>query len=117
MKSMIDDLRKKWSDVYILRNEGAFKIYDFNTGMAFEPDYVLLANDKKEFSVSWQIFIEPKGNHLLEKDAWKEKFLSDITDKTRLICENNNVRIVGLPFYNHATEKQDGIVRKTLNSL
>lgn len=117
MKNLIDDLRQKWSDVYLLRNEGAFKIYEFNTGQAFEPDYVLLANDKRDASVSWQIFIEPKGDHLLEHDKWKNDFLEEIEAEARVVAEDKNVRVIGLPFYNGNLEQQEHSVETSLREL
>lgn len=117
IKHLIEDLRQKWSDVYLLRNEGAFKIYEFSTGQAFEPDYVLLANDKRNASVSWQIFIEPKGAHLLEHDKWKESFLKEITATIEVIAEDRHTRIVGLPFFNGDTEQQDHRVEADLREL
>ena len=54
MKNIIEELRKKWDDIYLVRNEGSFKIYEIGKpGRAFEPDYVLFANDKRNASVSW----------------------------------------------------------------
>src|ERR1043166_8920816 len=44
-------------------------------GKPLEPDYVLFLRQKKEpRNLYYQIFIEPKGSYLKEKDAWKEKF-------------------------------------------
>lgn len=117
MKNLIDDLRQKWSDVYLLRNEGAFKIYEFRTGKAFEPDYVLFANDKRDASVSWQVFIEPKGSHLLEHDKWKEDFLKDIGVEAKVVAENSDVRIIGLPFFSSDIEKQEHAVETGLRTL
>lgn len=118
MKRLIDELREKWSDVYLLRNEGAFKLYEFaRPARAFEPDYVLVANDKRELGVSWQIFIEPKGNHLLEHDKWKQDFLRQITTEAETIGENEDVRIIGLPFYNSEMEKQTATVTDYLSEL
>lgn len=117
MRNLIEDLRAKWNDVFILRNEGALKIYEFNSGNAFEPDYILIANDKRDASVSWQIFIEPKGGHLLENDKWKEDFLKNISDEYEVIAENGEVRIVGLPFYNSEIEKTTNTVEVGLRAL
>lgn len=117
MKNLIDDLRQKWSDVYLLRNEGAFKIYEFRTGQAFEPDYVLFANDKRNASVSWQIFIEPKGGHLIEHDKWKEDFLKEVGAEATVISENKDVRILGMPFYNSDLEQQEHAVEANLRAL
>lgn len=75
-KGYVDDLRKKYHKVYLVRNEREFHIYSFEDGERFEPDYVLLLQKKKTDGYEQiQIFIEPKGTQLLEKDAWKEKFL------------------------------------------
>lgn len=117
MRNLIEDLRSKWDDVFLLRNEGALKIYEFNTGKAFEPDYVLIANDKRDASVSWQIFIEPKGGHLIETDKWKEDFLKDISDNTEVIADDDNVRIVGLPFYNSDIERGSNVVESGIRAL
>lgn len=117
MKRLIEDLRKKWTDVFLLRNEGSFKIYAFDSGQAFEPDYVLLANDKKDASVSWQIFIEPKGQHLIEGDKWKEDFLLSISKKAKVISEDRDVRVIGVPFYNSRAERVSGTVENALRNL
>ncbi len=114
MKRRIYDLRQKWDDIYLLRNEGAFKIYEFNTGKAFEPDYILIANDKKDASMSLQIFIEPKGGHLLEHDKWKGDFLKSIESEAEIIAEDRNVKIIGMPFYNAETEKYNSQVEEPL---
>jgi type III restriction enzyme len=117
MRNLIEDLRSKWDDVFLLRNEGALKIFEFNSGKAFEPDYVLIANDKKDASVSWQIFIEPKGGHLIESDKWKEDFLVTISDEFKLIADSDEVRIVGLPFYNSDAERSSNTVESELRTL
>jgi len=118
IKNLVDDLREKWDDVYLVRNEGAFKIYEFGKpGRTFEPDYVLFANDKRDASVSWQIFIEPKGGHLLEHDKWKQDFLLKITDESRVVGEDDHIRIIGVPFYNSDLESQAHTVDAALRTL
>lgn len=117
IKNLINDLKSKWSDVYLIRNEGAFKIYEFNTGRAFEPDYVLFANDRQDSSVGWQIFIEPKGSHLIESDKWKEDFLLSIDEQAEIIAEDGVVRVVGVPFYNNEIEATTNAVETAIRSL
>lgn len=118
MKKLIEELREKWDDIYLVRNEGSFKIYEFGKpGRAFEPDYVLFANDKRNASVSWQIFIEPKGNHLIEHDAWKQDFLLKLSKEAKIVGENSETRVVGVPFFNGGTEKQSHLVEGILKSL
>ena len=51
-----------------------------------------------------QIFIEPKGTHLLEKDAWKEEFLLELEKDANCVCYYNKrdkYKVFGLPFFNH----------------
>lgn len=95
-------MENKFKQIYLIRNERHFKIYNFDDGNAFEPDFVLFLKDDSGRIFNYQLFIEPKGDHLLDKDSWKEKFLSnidtEITDSK--LTENEEYRIYGLPFYN-----------------
>lgn len=76
---------------------------------------MLFANDRKTGNVSWQIFIEPKGGQLLERDKWKEDFLLEITEKSdsHILFENEDTRIIGMPFYNE--EKRAEFIAKLEN--
>ena len=50
-----------------------------------------------------QIFIEPKGTQLLEKDAWKEKFLLQLKTEAvpaTVFVDDNDYKIWGLHFFN-----------------
>ena len=100
----MDDLKKIYSRIYLLRNERAFHIYSFDDGERFEPDYVLfLQKDNADGFEQLQIFIEPKGTHLLEKDAWKENFLLQIRDKAipvKVFVDDNEYKIWGFHFFN-----------------
>ena len=62
-----------------MRNELDFKIYNFEDGRPFAPDFVLFLRrrDGEEYD-NLQIFIEPKGTYLLANDKWKEDFLNRI---------------------------------------
>ena len=125
IRELMNDLQEKWSDIYLLRNEKAVKIYSFDEGRAFEPDFILLANDKKVGNTSWQIFIEPKGSQFLDsnntfknsKEGWKEKFLLQITerDEARTLLNDERYRIVGLPFFNNDISKE--VVKSNLKHL
>ena len=108
---LFSELSEKWDDIYLIRNEKAFEIYNFMDGKTFEPDYLLIANDKKTGNVSYQIFIEPKGGQLLEKDKWKEDFLKEIMSRNiaEVLADNSKVRIVGLPFYNEEFKREEFI--------
>jgi len=42
-----------------------------------------------------QVFIEPKGDHLLEHDSWKQDSLEEIAGEGRV-----GYSVYGLPFFN-----------------
>jgi type III restriction enzyme len=100
----IADLKKKYSKIFLVRNERACCIYSFESGERFEPDYVLfLQKTEVDGFEQIQIFIEPKGTQLLEKDAWKENFLLELKDNAvpvKMFVDDNNYRIWGMHFFN-----------------
>lgn len=66
---------------------------------------LFLHSNKKDGYEQLQVFIEPKGTHLLEKDSWKEQFLLELEDKavaTKIFVDDNKYRIWGFHFYNEA---------------
>lgn len=98
-------LREKYSEeVWLVRNELDFKIYNFEDGRAFAPDFVLFLRRRKdgEDYDNLQIFIEPKGTHLLANDQWKEDFLNQIqgADIGQFCLKGEKFNIYGLPFFN-----------------
>lgn len=103
-KSFMNNLKKKYTDTYLLRNERFFAIYN-KQGRRFEPDFVLICKNKKEQDILYQCFIEPKGSHLLQKDKWKEDFLQNEFSPEPIIKSNRKYKLIGMPFYN----RKDGI--------
>ena len=100
------DLKQKFSDIYLIRNEREIKIFD-KIGRAFEPDFLLFCKKDLDKSVVYQVFIEPKGNHLKGLDKWKEDFLKEIKDQKRVIkIETDSYLITGTPFYNYENENE-----------
>ena len=61
-----------------------------------------------------QIFIEPKGTHLLANDQWKEDFLNQIqrADIGEFCLKGEKFNIYGLPFFN-----RDRIVSQKLQNF
>ena len=103
----IKDLAIDYDEIYLLRNEGHFAIYNFSDGQAFYPDFALFLQEKKGKVVCYQFFVEPKGKFLQAHDQWKEDFMRDITTKFKdklLTFENTKYRLIGLPFYNQENE-------------
>ncbi|KUK04519.1 MAG: Type III site-specific deoxyribonuclease [Methanosarcinales archeaon 56_1174] len=110
---VIEDLKKEYSEVYLLRNASLFKIYRFSDGKAMEPDFLLfLKKENSDEIEQYQLFIEPKGEHLIKTDQWKEDFLKEIEKKyqikiePRLFGENKKYKLIGFPFYNEGRKSQ-----------
>jgi len=106
----IPQLEGKYEAIYLVRNEGHFKIYNFSDGQSFEPDFVLFLREKSGKLLTYQVFIEPKGKYLKEHDKWKEDFLKEIreefADKVLKIDGDSKYRLIGVPFYNNQDENQ-----------
>lgn len=103
--SCIEELKSAYESVHLIRNERSFKIYSFSEGAAFEPDFVMFLTKKNgEVATTHQLFIEPKGEHLIGNDDsnMKSKFLAEIESlyEIHVKFENKDFKLVGLPFYN-----------------
>ena len=103
----IKDLATDYDEIYLLRNEMHFAIYNFSDGQAFYPDFALFLQEKKGELVCFQFFVEPKGKFLQRTDRWKENFMRDITTEFKdklLTFDSKEFRLIGLPFYNEENE-------------
>ena len=121
LDSEIDKLKEKYDGIYLVRNERHFKIYNFEDGRAFEPDFVLFLSERSGNMLTYQIFIEPKGRHLKEHDQWKEDFLKQIKEKFaekvlefRTQSGTQKCKLVGVPFYN---SQNDTPFKESLHEL
>jgi len=63
-----EDLKENFKNIYLLRNELYFKIFDFDNGDAFAPDFVLFLESENKKDFVYQIFIEPKAPFIEETD-------------------------------------------------
>lgn len=117
LENTIVNFKEKYDDVYVLRNEEVYKIYDFKQGRGFMPDFLLFLKQNST-EIYYQVFIEPKGSQfadadggfVLGKEGWKEEFLKEISERysqtTILRAENKEFRLVGLPLYNEALSRK-----------
>ncbi|MCR4925045.1 MAG: DEAD/DEAH box helicase family protein [Clostridiales bacterium] len=110
-KNHVADLQKKYDKVFLVRNERQLVLYSFEGGERFEPDYLLflIKNNTDGFD-QYQIFVEPKGDHLINNDKWKEDFLLQIKDKgipPKTFVDDNNYKVWGLPFFNQNQRKTE----------
>ncbi len=107
---VVDKLKQKYSEVYLLRNERHFKLFNFDDGRVFEPDFVLfLLKDDEKPSLHYQVFIEPKGGQLLKGDEWKHNFLMQlkIEHKIEQLWKDKSYIVWGMPFYNETETKHE----------
>lgn len=108
LKEKIGNLKQNYDEFYLLRNEEMYKIYDFKQGRGFMPDFILFLKGKE--NLNYQIFIEPKGDNLLEFDKWKEEFLEQICQKygvdNIIDFQSKNYRLIGLPFFNEKNNEK-----------
>lgn len=103
-RDYVDKLKTIYSKIYLMRNERQMHLYSFVGGERFEPDYVLfLQKDNADGFEQMQVFIEPKGTHLVESDKWKEDFLLQLKDNAipvKTFVDDNNYHILGFHFFN-----------------
>jgi type III restriction enzyme len=101
-----DDLKQKFDNIYLIRNEREVKIYD-KLGRAFEPDFLLFCKQRSGEQMTYQVFIEPKGEHLKGHDKWKEDFLKEIRAEQKTIkIHTDTYLITAVPFYNYNNENE-----------
>ena len=113
LDAQIGKLKEKYDGIYLIRNERHFKIYNFDDGQGFEPDFVLFLREKNGNILVRQVFIEPKGKYLQAHEKWKEDFLEQIKEKfAGKVLEFNTqrgtqkYRLIGVPFYDNQNENQ-----------
>lgn len=105
LNDQADRLHERYEEFFLLRNEKAIKLFAFDNGQAFEPDYVLFLRGKSsDASTVLQLFIEPKGQQLKRLDIWKEAFLKEIRRNARLetVFQGRDYAVYGLPFFNES---------------
>jgi type III restriction enzyme len=115
-----EDTKEKYKEVYLIRNELHFGIFDFIDGQTFKPDFVLFMKPRKGETLTYQIFIEPKGIPWEGPDIWKQKFLAKIKERygnqgLNKFIETKTYRIIGLPFYNK--DKENEFEREFISSV
>lgn len=105
--SFIHTLKQKYEKVYLIRNDEKgirLKLTEFNGPRGFMPDFILYLENE---TFNYQVYIEPKGQHLEANDAWKQDMLNEINDSDlEIIGENEAVRLFGVKFYNEDTERE-----------
>lgn len=101
-----EQFKEIYEKFYLIRNERQLVLYSFEGGERFEPDYLIFLRKRNATGYEqYQIFVEPKGTHLLEHDKWKEDFLLQIEKRgipIKTFADDSNYHIWGFPFYNQS---------------
>lgn len=112
----IDEFREKHGEIRLIRNEKMVKIFSFDDGRGFEPDFLLyMERDWQGDPAVMQIFVEPKGEVYMAQDQWKEAFLKALETGAELPEMGARVhKLDGLPFFNEndwkaATAFREGV--------
>lgn len=101
-----EGLNQKFENIYLIRNEREIKIFD-KLGRAFEPDFLLFCKQRDGEQMTFQVFIEPKGEHLKGLDKWKDDFLNKIRAEQKTIkIHTDTYLITAVPFYNYNNENE-----------
>lgn len=120
--TQIDELKNKYqgAEIYLIRNELDYYLFDIESGRRFSPDYMMIINDIKNQSLYYQCLFEPKGGYLLQKDEWKEKMLISLNDDSEIVFDIDDfdgqdylkeiknkgyqeIKCLGFKFYNSDT--------------
>ena len=100
----IREIQAAYDAVYLVRNERQLSLYAFADGARFEPDFLLFLLKRQDGGwVQTQVFLEPKGTHLLQEDAWKEQFLLQLETQAvpvKVFAGDPSCRILGTHFFN-----------------
>ena len=116
-------LKEKNLEYYVVRNETIpeLAIYSFEAGERFEPDFLLFVRKQRsEGSLTYQGYVEPKGNQLLDNDAWKEAFSMHIENEHSVKgLFADDYKIIGFPFFNtdYRMEEFEKSINKWINML
>lgn len=109
--SYVEQLKKEYDKVFLVRNERQLVLYSFDGGERFEPDYLMFLLKKNALGYEqYQIFVEPKGSHLLVQDKWKEDFLLQIKERgipQKTFADDNQYHVWGFPFFNQQNKMSE----------
>ena len=85
-------------------------LYSFDSGERFEPGSPTSPGRRNSAGMEQdRILVEPKGEHLIAQDKWKEDFLLQIESRStprKTVADDNENYVRGFPFYNQLKQTQ-----------
>jgi type III restriction enzyme len=114
--ALMSELEAKYEEVFLVRNERKIKIREFDGVRGFMPDFLLFLKDETS---TYQVFIEPKGKHLIQQDKWKEEFLLSLNNREdiTILHESDSVKLIGLKFYSDEHEVKESFKKDFKDKL
>lgn len=108
--SFYETVQETYKTIYLIRNDERstrLTIREFDGVRGFMPDFILYLQNEEHIL---QVYIEPKGSHIVPTDIWKQDLLEEIKvgGGISIISEDENVRLSGVKFYNH--EQRDDFI-------
>ena len=102
--TFVEQLHQEYDNVYLIRldeQNSPITLHDFADEVyhyqGYKPDFILYLENANYI---YQIYIEPKGDQLLERDQWKEDLLESISPTNiNIIGDNDHIRLYGVKFY------------------
>lgn len=101
----IPELKSVFEEVFVLKNEKFYFIFDFQQGRKFYPEFILFLKKNDWY---YQILINTGENNNSNPD-WKDKFLNEISERygfSKIFNDQGRkYRIFGLTFFNDPDNK------------
>ena len=68
---------------------------------------LFLIKNEDSLTLQYQVFIEPKGSHLIKQDEWKQNFLTQLKNEYQIekLWKDKNYIVWGMPFFNETDTK------------
>lgn len=107
-ENILPELENKYEKVYLIRNDEVYNkvgIHQFNGTNKFYPDFILYLLEKDTSKVT-QIYLEPKGEQLLERDNWKLEILESLGRDIEIVMNEtiDNFELLGVKFFTGTPE-------------
>ncbi|MFP5109616.1 DEAD/DEAH box helicase family protein [Neobacillus sp. C211] len=116
INQFLEMLQEKYKNIYLVRNERKVKFREIGRVRGFMPDFLLFMEDE---DFTYQLFIEPKGQHLKLQDKWKEDFMLSLTecDDIEVLHDGKKARLIGFKFYSDTKEDKQAFREDFIEKL
>ena len=89
-------LHSKYEEIYLIKNDHFFKIYEFENGQTVYPDFLLILSGNKQ-KTDFQIFIDVHQSRKHDRNASLYESLNTMLPQANIL-ENKTILIRGISF-------------------